>query len=130
MPSWPRRTIASGPRFSILVLDDPDPRARRIERWARWRARALALPYGDQGLLIHRALYRELGGFAPIPLMEDVQFLRRIGRRRLVHLAVEARTSARRYRRDGWWSRPARNLTLLGLYFLGAPPAWLKRLYG
>ncbi len=113
-----------------LCLDDPDPRARRIERWAGWRARVLGLPYGDQGLVIQRDFYRSLGGFPPIPLMEDVSFLRRVGRRRLVHLEADARTSAQRYRRDGWWTRPALNLTLLGLYFLGAPPAWLKRLYG
>ena len=113
-----------------LALDDPDPRARRIESWARWRARTLALPYGDQGLVIHRALYRALGGIPPIPLMEDVKFVRRIGRQRLVHLEAEARTSAQRYRQGGWWGRPAWNLTLLALYFLGAPPTWLKRLYG
>lgn len=113
-----------------FALDDPDPRARRVERWVRWRSRLLALPYGDQGLVIARDFYRSLGGFPPIPLMEDVSFLRRIGRARLVHLETQAYTSASRYRRDGWWVRPAWNLTLLGLYFLGASPNWLKRRYG
>ncbi len=113
-----------------LVLDDPDPRARRIERIARWRARTLGLPYGDQGLLIARALYDAVGGFRPLPLMEDVDLMRRIGRARLVTLEAEALTSAARYRAGGWWLRPLRNLSLLGLYFLGAPPGLLKRLYG
>ncbi len=116
--------------FFRLRLDDPAPQARLIERLANWRARRLGLPYGDQGLLIARAFYDGLGGFRPLPLMEDVEFVRRIGRRRLVALDGEAVTSAARYRRDGWWARPLRNLTLLSLYFLGLPPGWLRRLYG
>ena len=116
--------------FFRLRLDDPAPQARIIERLANWRARRLGLPYGDQGLLIARAFYDGLGGFRPLPLMEDVEFVRRIGRRRLVALDGEAVTSAARYRRDGWWARPLRNLTLQSLYFLGLPPAWLRRLYG
>jgi rSAM/selenodomain-associated transferase 2 len=113
-----------------LRLDDPAPQARLIERLANWRARRLGLPYGDQGLLIARAFYDALGGFRPLPLMEDVELVRRIGRRRLVALDGEAVTSAARYRRDGWWARPLRNLTVLSLYFLGLPPGWLRRLYG
>ena len=113
-----------------LALDDDDPRARRIERLANWRGRALGLPFGDQGLLIARAFYRDLGGYRPLPLMEDVDMARRIDRRRIVLLEAEAVTSAARYRRDGWWLRPLRNLALLGLYYLGAPPGLLKRLYG
>ncbi len=113
-----------------LVLDDSDPRARRVERLANWRGRALGLPYGDQGLLIARALYEALGGYRPLPLMEDVELARRIGRRRIVLLDAEAVTSAARYRTDGWWLRPLRNLALLGLYFLGVPPRFLHRIYG
>ncbi len=113
-----------------LALDDADPRARRIERLANWRARRLGLPYGDQGLLIPRGLYQSLGGFRPLPLMEDVDLVRRIGRRRLYLLPVAAVTSAERYRRDGWLLRPLRNLALLTLYFLGVPPRRLARLYG
>jgi rSAM/selenodomain-associated transferase 2 len=111
-------------------LDDADPRARRIERLARWRARRLGLPFGDQGLLISRDFYEKLGGFKPLPLMEDVDLVRRIGRRRLATLPADAVTSAARYRRDGWTLRPLRNLAILGLYFLGLPPRLLTRLYG
>lgn len=113
-----------------FALDDADPRARRIERRVAWRVRALGLAYGDQGLLIARDFYRALGGYPPIPLMEDVALVRRIGRRRLAVLDHAALTSAVRYRRDGWRLRPARNVALLTLYFLGVPPRWLARLYG
>jgi rSAM/selenodomain-associated transferase 2 len=111
-------------------LDDPDPRARRIGRLARWRGRVLGLPYGDQGLLIARTHYARLGGFKPLPLMEDVDLVRRIGRKNIVELDADAVTSAARYRKGGWWLRPLRNLSILTLYFLGVPPNWLRRLYG
>ena len=111
------------------ALDDPSPSARRIERLVNWRSRALGLPFGDQGLLISRDLYTAVGGFRPIPLMEDVDIVRRIGKSRLVTLSVRARTSADRYRRGGWWARPARNLACLSLYYLGVPPRLLERLY-
>ena len=113
-----------------LALDDSDPRARRVERLANWRGRALGLPYGDQGLLIAKGFYQALGGHRPLPLMEDVALARRIGRRRIAILDAEAVTSAARYRQGGWWLRPLRNLALLGLYFLGVPPRLLLRLYG
>ena len=112
-----------------FALDDPDPRARRVEKITNWRNRVLGLPYGDQGLLISREFYRNIGGFRAYPLMEDVDIVRRIGRRRIDCLPVVATTSAARYRRDGWWLRPLRNLTLLALFSLGAPPRLLTRLY-
>ncbi|WP_448206206.1 TIGR04283 family arsenosugar biosynthesis glycosyltransferase [Azospirillum sp. sgz302134] len=106
------------------------PAARRVERMARWRARALGLPYGDQGLLIARSLYDSVGGFAPLPLMEDVDLVRRLGRHRLCKLPVDAVTSPARYERDGWWARPLRNLACLSLYFAGVPPRLIGKLYG
>jgi rSAM/selenodomain-associated transferase 2 len=113
-----------------FALDDPDPRARRLERFVAWRCRIFALPYGDQGLLIARSLYDAIGGFAPLPLMEDVDLVRRLGRRRLGRIAVRAIASARRYRRDGYWRRPLRNLACLALHFAGVPPERVRRFYG
>jgi rSAM/selenodomain-associated transferase 2 len=111
-------------------LDDPAGAARRLEALVGWRCRLLALPYGDQGLLIARRFYDELGGFRPLPLMEDVEFARRIGRHRLAPIAADAITSAARYQRGGYLARPLRNLGCLTLYFLGLPPRVLVRLYG
>ncbi len=112
-----------------LALDDESPAARQLERFVAWRVRKLGLPYGDQGLLMHRDFYRQLGGFRPLPLMEDVDLVRRIGRRRLRVLQSAARTSAERWRRDGWLRRSALNLTCLTLYRFGLPPRFLLRLY-
>ncbi|NYZ11711.1 glycosyltransferase [Azospirillum sp. RWY-5-1] len=113
-----------------LRFDSDAPAARRVERAVAWRSRALGLPYGDQGLLIAAAFYRAIGGFAPLPLMEDVDLARRIGRRRLVPLEADAVTSAARYERDGWVLRPARNLLCLSLHMAGVPPRLIRRIYG
>ena len=63
-PESPNRAAAF--RFT---LDDASAQARRLERMVAWRANALALPYGDQGLLIKRDFYRLLGGFRALPLI-------------------------------------------------------------
>jgi rSAM/selenodomain-associated transferase 2 len=112
-----------------FALASPDRRARRLERLVAWRCRSLGLPYGDQGLLISRDLLREVGGIRPLPLMEDVDLVRRIGRKRLVPLDADAVTSAERWERDGWHRRSARNLACLGLYFAGMPPRMIAKLY-
>jgi rSAM/selenodomain-associated transferase 2 len=113
-----------------FALDDTTPAARRLERIVAWRCRALALPYGDQGLLITRCLYGAVGGFAPLPLMEDVDLVRRLGRRRLARIGSVCIVSARRYRREGYWRRPIRNIFCLSLYFAGVSPERIARLYG
>lgn len=113
-----------------FALDDRGAAARRLERMVSWRARTLGLPYGDQGLLIARAFYERLGGHRPLPLMEDVDLVRRIGRRRLVALPVAATTSAERYRREGYLRRSARNIICLAGYFAGVPPRTIQRMYG
>lgn len=115
-----------------LVFDDHSRAARRVAGLANWRARVFGLPYGDQGLLISRRLYNAIGGYHPLPLMEDVDLMRRLKKHkgaRLQPLAAEAMTSAVRYRQGGWWLRPMRNLLCLSLYFLGVPPARIQRLY-
>ncbi|HVC54663.1 MAG TPA: TIGR04283 family arsenosugar biosynthesis glycosyltransferase [Stellaceae bacterium] len=116
--------------YFAFVLDDVSPAARRLERIVAWRCRTLALPYGDQGLLIARALYEAVGGFAALPLMEDVDLVRRLGRRRLATLAAPVYASPRRYREDGYIRRPLRNLCCLALYFAGVAPRHIARLYG
>jgi rSAM/selenodomain-associated transferase 2 len=112
-----------------FALDSADPRARRLERRVAWRCRALGLPYGDQGLLISRTLLDAVGGMRPLPVMEDVDLVRRIGRARLVALPVGAVTSAARWEREGWRRRSLRNLGCLALWFAGVPPRTILRLY-
>jgi rSAM/selenodomain-associated transferase 2 len=111
-------------------LDDDDWRARLLSWLVDVRVRRLGgLPYGDQGLLIHRDLLIRVGGYAAVPLMEDVDLARRLGRRRLNLLPADAVTSADRWRRDGWMRRSVRNLICLGLFQIGVSPATIVLLY-
>ena len=111
-------------------LDDAGWRARAMARGVALRARLLGLPYGDQGLLIHRGFYDVLGGYLLAPLMEDVDMVRRIGRARLSFFETEAVTSAARYRRDGYPIRAGRNLICLMLFLSGARISLIRRVYG
>jgi rSAM/selenodomain-associated transferase 2 len=110
-------------------LNDSAPAARRLERLVNWRCKTFGLPYGDQGLLISREFYNLVGGIASIPLMEDVDIVRRIGRNRITQLNSAAVTSAERYRKNGYLLRPTKNLFCLGLYFAGFPPRLIAEFY-
>jgi rSAM/selenodomain-associated transferase 2 len=120
---------AQAAAFFRFALDDDGFMPRVIESLVHWRCRLLALPYGDQGLLIPRNLYNRLGGFRPLPLMEDVDLVRRLKRRELVMLKSRAVTSGERYRREGYLARSMRNLGCILLYYLRVPPRVLARLY-
>jgi rSAM/selenodomain-associated transferase 2 len=113
-------------RFS---LDVRSVAARALEAGVRARVRLLALPYGDQALFVRRDVFESLGGYSDLPIMEDVDLVRRLNRRgRLFRSAVPVVTSARRWERDGWSRRTLRHLALICLYFAGVPPHRLIRL--
>ena len=124
-----RPEAATQAGYFRFALDDAAPEARRLEAMVAWRCRWLGLPYGDQGLLIGRDFYQALGGYEPLPLMEDVALIRRIGSKRLVALPPAFITSAEKWRRDGWYARSARNLFCLSLWFAGVSPNRIVRLY-
>ena len=114
--------------FSLVYRSDARM-AKRIASRANRRTRWLGLPYGDQGLLIPRKLYDEIGGYDDIPLMEDVRIVQAIGRKRLAILSAEAHTSAAKYERDGWRRRSWKNAWLITRYLMGASPEKLAREY-
>ena len=89
----------------------------------------MGLAYGDQGLLISRKHYKEIGGYADVPFMEDLKIVRAIGKDRLSILSAEARTDASKYERDGWRRRSWRYAYLATRYFLGARPEKLAKSY-
>jgi rSAM/selenodomain-associated transferase 2 len=113
-----------------FALDDQGFRPRLLERLVALRCKLLGLPYGDQGLLIPKRLYDALGGYRPLSLMEDVDLVRRLGRRRVNMLRARAITSAERFRHDGYVHRSARNLLCLTLYLLRVPISTIHRIYG
>ena len=121
--------IAMGaPGYFGLRFDTGGLPARWVAGWANLRARLLHLPYGDQALLISRADYEAVGGYADIPLMEDVAMARSLGKR-LHRMPGCVTTSAERYIRDGWLRRGARNILILLRFLCGADPEKLRRRY-
>ncbi len=133
-PGWWQATqafMARGPGVGYFdfTLDSDAPAARRLERAVAWRCRHFALPYGDQGLLIHRDVLERAGGIRPLPLMEDVDLIRRLRPLRPERIGVRAMTSAARFERDGYLRRPARNLVFLAAWLAGVPPRVLARWY-
>lgn len=110
-------------------LNEDTLSASILEAIVNWRTRKLALPYGDQGLLISKKFYQDLGGHAAITIMEDVEIMRRIGRGRLHIFKSHATTSAHKYQRDGYFLRTLKNLLCLTLYFLGLSPNLISKIY-
>jgi rSAM/selenodomain-associated transferase 2 len=111
-------------------FDERHPGLMWLEKIARWRARRGATLYGDQSIFVRRDIFRKLGGFAPIPLMEDVEFsprLRAAGK--VMLLDPPLRSSARHHEREGAWRRTIQNGALLLLYKVGVPPRRLHRWY-
>jgi rSAM/selenodomain-associated transferase 2 len=126
--SLPAAVVGGAFRFA---LDPPRRRYRWLEAGVALRCRLFRLPYGDQGLFARREVYFAMGGFRPLPLMEDVDFARRLRRAgRLAFPAARAFTSARRFERRGMLATSLRNLWLLALYSAGRAPERLARLYG
>ncbi len=122
-----RPTSAAAFRFK---LDDKGIAPRTLEARVNGRCAVMRLPYGDQGLLIPRRLFNEIGGYNPLPIMEDVDIVRRLGRKRIAIIHANAVTSAERYRRDGYLIRTLRNQSCLALYRAGLPLAKIQRIYG
>lgn len=110
-------------------LDDKGFAPRLLERLVHWRCKVLRRPYGDQGLLIPRQLFDAVGGYKDLPVMEDVDLARRLGRRRLAMLDAEAVTSPESYRREGYLLRSLRNQACHMLYGVGFPVNVVARLY-
>jgi len=120
----------AGGAFS-LSYTPASPRLSFIAAAANLRSRRTRVPYGDQAIFVRRSVFRDLGGFAPLPIMEDLEFMTRL--RRHGHtiriLAMPVRTSARRHLREGILRCTLRNLFLRLLYHCGAPPSFLAGLY-
>jgi rSAM/selenodomain-associated transferase 2/rSAM/selenodomain-associated transferase 1 len=113
-----------------FALDARGLRWRLVEGAQRARERLTGLAYGDQGLLVSRRRWEGMGGFRPLPLMEDVEAVRRLRRTGgVARLDAPLLTSARRYREEGFLRAPARNALLLALHLAGVPAERLARWY-
>jgi rSAM/selenodomain-associated transferase 2 len=119
------------PGGNFFLRFTPETRLARVYTWLyHVRRRALRIYYGDSAMFVRREVYERLGGFKPLPLLEDYEWMRRLERhgRTAYVREVAAETSTRRFA-----DRPARVMgewvLIQGLYLLGVPPARLARLY-
>lgn len=118
-----------GGRFDVR-LDGSAPIYRVIETLMNARSRLTGIATGDQAIFVRRRVFEALGGYAPIPLMEDIEFssrLKRAGRLACLHSRVL--TSSRRWQQRG----PGRTIALMwalrALYAAGVSPQRLARAY-
>lgn len=111
-------------------FDERHPGLRWAEPAERWRCRHWGALFGDQSLFVRRETFVRLGGFADIPLLEDVEFSNRLRQNgSIVLLDPPMRSSPRKHLEEGSWRTTFRNFTILVLFKLGTPPSDLHRLY-
>ncbi len=102
-----------------LKFDSRQWQARIVEKLVTLRCLMWALPYGDQGLLISRKLYDEVGGYSSLPLFEDVAIIKTLGRKRLRKLPANITSCADKFEQQGFFRRGLRNFKLLKRYERG-----------
>jgi rSAM/selenodomain-associated transferase 2 len=114
-----------------LRIDSRGAGFRAIETVANLRSRLTRIPYGDQAIFIRASCFQTLGGFKEIPIMEDVDLMRRIKRKggRIVIFPELATTSARRWEKEGLVFCTLRNWFLMTLFLCGVSPERLARFY-
>ena len=114
-----------------LAISSDRPIFRLIARTASLRSRLTRIPYGDQTLFFRRDYFNIIGGFADIPIMEDVEIMGRIKRRgdSIVLIDQPSSTSARRWEKEGILKCTLRNWLLIYLYVSGVSPERLARWY-
>ena len=126
--------MADGSRIAgafDLAIDSERPAYRLIEKAASFRSRVTRIPYGDQTIFIRKGDFRDFGGFRNIPIMEDVEFMQRIKKRKgkICIIGKAVRTSPRRWEKEGIVYTTLRNWLIIALYLCGAKPEKLIRFY-
>lgn len=122
------RTCVAG--AFALGFDSRDWQARVIEFGVRLRVAIFGLPYGDQALFVLHSTFAGLNGYRDLPLMEDIDFIRRVRETGSVFTSRSVvMTSARRWERDGWFRRSAQNVSLTMQFVMGASPSQLAQRY-
>jgi rSAM/selenodomain-associated transferase 2 len=114
-----------------LGIASPKPIYRFIEAVVSFRLRITRIPYGDQGIFVKKQFFQTIGGFKNIPIMEDVDLMRRIRKKRkkIILISEQVSTSPRRWEEEGVLFCTARNWILAFLFFVGISPVTLKKYY-
>jgi len=120
---------AAGGAFK-LQIDSPEIGLRVIESLANWRSRRFRMPYGDQAIFVRADIFREMGGFPDLPIMDDFEFVRKLKLRGLIKIVPSpVITSARRWSNLGVLRTTVINQTIIIAYYLGVSPARMIEWY-
>lgn len=114
-----------------LEITAPQKIFRLIERAASIRSRLTRIPYGDQAIFLKKRFFDQIGGFEDLPIMEDVELMRRVKKagKKIKFVPRKVRTAARRWEKEGILYCTLRNWTLIVLYMFGVSPEKLKTWY-
>jgi rSAM/selenodomain-associated transferase 2 len=103
---------------------------RLTDNFAHYAGIALGIRCGDHGIFCRRSAFQDLGGFPEVPLMEDVEFYRRLRRRgRVLHSDKRIAVSPRRYEAIGRMRLTLAYGFIATLYFFGVPLPMLAQIY-
>ena len=123
IPKW------IGGAFTLCIESDKWS-INLINQLANIRSRYFGLVYGDQGVFVRAEVFKNMNGFSPIPIFEDLDFYRRLKKKGPVNLLKEkAHTSSRRWVKEGIAFTTARNILIALLFGLGFPPHRLTKWY-
>lgn len=114
-----------------LGIDSPRPSYRIIEKAVALRTRLTRIPYGDQAIFVKASLFKKIGGFPEIPLMEDIALMQRLKKAgaRIKILGQRVSTSPRRWETEGIFYTSIRNIIISSGYYAGISPEILRRFY-
>jgi rSAM/selenodomain-associated transferase 2 len=120
----------SGGAFDLGIKSDKLI-LKLIAKVASWRSRLTRIPYGDQGIFIKKDYFLKIGGFKDIPLMEDVELMKRIKKLggKIFIIPERVFTSPRRWKKEGILYCTIKNWLLLSLFHLGISPHKLAQYY-
>jgi rSAM/selenodomain-associated transferase 2 len=129
------RTTLENKRFVggafTLHIQSQTPFLRMIAAYSTLRSQISRAPYGDQVIFLRRPYFEAIGGYTDIPLMEDVELMRRVKRKkgRIIILPDPVVTSDRRWHQEGLFYTLLRDNVIIFLYWCGMPAEKLARFY-
>lgn len=115
---------------NFQVLFDGGSRAARFMMWLHPQLQSIGLVYGDSAVFTRRDMYDKVGGYKHIPILEDVDFVKRLRRRGDFRFLTKAvTTSSRRFRQGGFAWTFVKWFLVQGLFWIGVPAKSLAGIY-
>lgn len=117
-----------GGNFEICF--DGESKAAKLLTWLYPKLRKIGLLYGDSAIFVRREVYQKIGGFKPLLLFEDLEFVNRLKKHgKLAHLSAEVTSSSRRFENRSFLLTFAKWSIFQGLFWIGVDPNYLAKKY-